>query len=138
MDSELRQAARETTDKASLQELSRNFDTVLVARSQLQQQRLLETSTRLARIAQLIPLTAEVWQGAQALLQTTELTLPDALVGASMLAELNKERLEMVPSLFVTRDRRAFQTEAIDEQMLAAGCAIMFRFDDVVSKLRIS
>ena len=132
---ELQQAARETSDKTSIQELSRSFDTVLVARNQRQQQRLLEISTRLAGVANLVPLTREVWQGAISLLQTTELTLPDALVGASVLGQLSQGGVAQ--NLFLTRDRKAFKIEVLEEQLQAAGCAVMFNFVDAAQRLRV-
>ena len=136
INNELIQASREQTAEQTMRQLQRDLATALTERDVLQQERLMETSIRLATSANLVPLTQAIWLQAAELLQTSSLSLTDALVGASIMDRL--QNLEQAPtSLFATRDRRAFKLEDIEERMRERGCEVVCNFDHVAQRLRL-
>lgn len=132
---ELMQAARETVDKQIIDKLRREFATVLVERNVRQQERLLTLSGRIAAIAELIPLTAQVWTLASELVETTDLLLPDAVVSASLL--LRVEELAGEQKLFVTRDHKGFRQDDVKALFETRECDVLFNFEHTSQRLRI-
>lgn len=133
---ELIQAKREKTAEQNMQQLQRDLTTALTERDVLQQERLTEMSIRLAAIANVVPLTHTIWLQAAELIQTSALSLADALVGASIMQRL-QDRQNISASLFVTRDRRAFKLEDIEDKMRGFGCEVICNFNHVVQRLKL-
>ncbi len=136
---ELTAAERETTDKQLLKKLMPEFTTVLEGRDVRQQERLLAISRRLTSVAQTIELTESVWLRTAELADTTALTLPDAIVAASLL-----ERVEELastaagePVLFASRDSRAFSQNDVKQLFQERGCNVILNFDNARAKLRL-
>lgn len=133
---ELIQAQRETTEKAGISSLERDFNTLLEIRSQQQQERLLELSQRVSKVTQVVPLSTAVWVRAAELAEEVELTLPDCIVCASLLERVDDLGV-VPPKLFVTRDKKAFRQPAVKQLFEDQGCEVLLSFEHVVQKLRL-
>lgn len=132
----LTQAQRETVVKDPLSKLERDFTTLLEVGSQQQQERLLDLSQRVSSVAQLIPLTAGIWAQTARLTEEVELTLSDCVVCASLL-ERAAELIPLAPKLFVTRDKKGFQQQAVRQLFEEHGCEIILNFQHAVQRLRM-
>ena len=136
VEKELKAAERETTDNSSLVQLKREFATVFAERSVIQQERMFATVSRISRTARIIPLLGTTWALASELNSTMSLTLPDAVVSASLLLQLEDLPAEE-EKLFVSRDHKAFRQEGVKQLFKEKNCGVLLNFDDTVQKLRL-
>lgn len=136
VEKELSQAERNPDEWEAVQENRRTFTTDLNERQARQQVRLLSRGQQLAESAQLIPLTETTWRRATELFDTAGLTLPDAMVCASVLLRI-EELATSEPTLFVTRDRKGFRQERVRQLFEAQGCEVLFHFDHACARLRL-
>lgn len=99
---------------------------LLVRSSQEAAQRLDSITKRLLRIAQILPLTAEVMAGSLEYRRLHGLLPADALVLASILCDPDLGRES---SCFLNRNTKDFGEKAIIELLERQSCKLIFRFD---------
>lgn len=118
---------------ASLRSAAQSNDiTELMARSVQQAElRFREVRSRLVAAASLLPLTADTMRGADRLVDEYGLTLPDALVLASVLAD---PEFGATPSCFLNRNHRDFDDPTIVARL--GDCRLITRFADGLDFVR--
>jgi predicted nucleic acid-binding protein len=131
----LKKVQRESPDVDEMQQLERGLITVFELRNIRHQEQLFAVSEQVLAIARQIPLTAAVFQQVKELRDTTELTLPDACVAASLLSRVAASSEEEM--LFVSRDVRAFRSKEVRSLFEERGCDVLFDFEHVGQKLRL-
>ena len=137
LEREVKQHLREErvvpTDMSNLLRLATNL---LLARTADQTTSLYSLTEKLARIAQIIPLTAAVLQAAPFAQEQYDLTPQDALVFASVKAGLQAEAT-FEDSLFISRNKGDFGKSNLLEDLRQLRCDYLSSFSAAVGRLRL-
>ena len=123
---QLRRSAR-YTDRANT--VSHEFSTLVSNTNDLDKAHLDMALKQICEIANLIPLSADVLGGSQKLQAEFGLKPLDALIVASVLADLSKHQ-QARPKVFVSRDRKMFYDPQVRELLSNQSCKIITKFTD--------
>ena len=133
---EIRQYSREVDTMAiDADALLSSLNDLLQARTTSQTARLFALAERLARVATVIPLTADILQAAPLLQAEHSLTPQDALVYASVRANLREDPSEV--RLFVSRNEGDFKKASILADLRQMRCDYLSSFSTAVGRLRL-
>jgi predicted nucleic acid-binding protein len=105
----------------------------LVRSTQEAEQRFKSLQQRLLKVAQVLPLTAEVIATAAKCIEDYGLNHPDALVMASVLCDPD---LGSEPSCFMNRNTKDFNDASIVDELKLRHCELKWRFDHGLAYIR--
>ena len=91
-------------------------------------------SATVLQAASVIPLNSHVLRSAAELEKSTDMKLPDAMVLASVMADLDARKPE--EACFLTRNSKDFDDPDVVHMLAQRGCKIFFSFDDCLSYIR--
>jgi len=100
---------------------------ILIKSGEEEEKRLEDTRAELMNIAEIIPLTTDVLRQATELKKTYGMSLPDAIVLASVLQHLAEKK--PAKACFLNRNSRDFDDPDIVKKLQDLKCTTLFQFD---------
>jgi hypothetical protein len=135
--SELRRQIRELSRSlpyGDLQARTRELEHTLIQSNDDEQHRLDSTIARIVNVATIIPVDRSVIHATIQLRGGRGLSPQDAIVYASVLSHMTAVAAER--KCFVTRNTKDFSGPAIESDLQAVNCKLLFRFDDAFGYVR--
>ena len=99
---------------------------------------LIATISRVLALGPALPLDAAVDSIASRYRSTLSLSLPDAMVLASTVTDLERQPVATAGHLFLSRDAKAFDAPAIRTELRRVGCVYVGNFDHAVRRVTAS
>ena len=127
LDSELRQLARRESYAVRIDNIQ-DIASLLIQSNEEDQQRFDLYRSRILRIAEVVPLTAEILLQAAFYESSYHLAPQDALVYASVMTHLSTRQWQ--ESCFLNRNSRDFDIPDIVDELARHNCRMVPRFDD--------
>jgi predicted nucleic acid-binding protein len=134
LDGTLRELGRSAPLVQSVNEVKTSLRDLLVANSEEEFQRWKMGRSRLAGVAELIPLDESVFQGAIAAEARLDLAPPDAVIYASVHHHLSEARADQ--SCFINRNTTDFENPVLVAELQALGCKVLPAFDQGLNFLQ--
>jgi predicted nucleic acid-binding protein len=107
---------------------------LLIRSMEEEEQRLDRTVDRVVRVAAIVPLGAEIMRSAMAVRKQYPLSVPDAIVFASVLSHLEAESPQ--EACFLNRDAKDFEDPGILETLRGRRCRLLPSFDNALRYIR--
>jgi len=127
LEGELRQLGRSEPYRDEIDALQ-SVVGLLIRSAEEEDRRLIAVLEQISRIADLIPLEADVVLNVRSCRATYKLTPQDSIVYLSVLHHLASA--SGVESCFINRNRRDFDDPDIEESLASRGCKMLFSFTD--------
>ncbi len=134
MEREFRELARLQPHK-SLASLLQPLGPMLLSIERTEMEALQLTVARMLKIGRSIPLTASVFQEAQQTQRKLGLSIQDAIVYSSVIADLRAQRGDVV-KCFLSRNPKDFDDPAINAELGSFGCRYIAKFTDGLSYIQ--
>ncbi|MBD2309890.1 DUF4935 domain-containing protein [Chroococcidiopsis sp. FACHB-1243] len=126
LDAELRQLLR-TTSYASRIKSIQDIASLMVQSNEEERHRFIQCRERLLKVGEIVALTADILNEAASYETTYDLTPQDALVYASVMTHLRRDRPQQ--ACFLNRNSKDFDSPDIVDELNQFNCRMIPRFD---------